>query len=167
MASGSTPATGRPEIPESYGVPKGKKGLLPWSHAEERLAAAQHYWVGTARRDGRPHAVPIWGLWHEGALYVGGDQAARWVRNLAANPAVVVHLESASDPVIVEGIAEVVAMPPRSLSVALAAASGAKYGFAPPPESYEGGGLIQIRPRRVIAWGQSLANTTRWTFAEE
>jgi hypothetical protein len=42
--------------------------LLPWSHAVERLEKAINYWVCIMRPDGRPHAVPVWGMWVEGAF---------------------------------------------------------------------------------------------------
>ena len=52
---------GRPYAP-GYGIPSGSKGLLPWGFAEERMAAAQNYWVATVRPDGRPHLTPAWGV---------------------------------------------------------------------------------------------------------
>jgi hypothetical protein len=154
---------GRLDLPESYGTPRGEIGLLPWAHAEQRLTEAQHYWLCTVRPDGQPHAIPIQGLWHDGALYFGGDPATRWARNLTANPAVTIHLESGSDVVIVEGLAENVSDLSTTLISALAAASGTKYGFTPPPEAYASG-VCRVRPRRVLAWNQFLTNATRFTF---
>lgn len=93
---------GRPHVPPMYGLKKDKK-YLPWSHAEERLAKSRNYWICKARHDGRPHSIPVWGLWLEGALYFGTARASRKAGNLAHKPAVSVHLESGDDVVILEG----------------------------------------------------------------
>ncbi|NWG16569.1 MAG: pyridoxamine 5'-phosphate oxidase family protein, partial [Chloroflexi bacterium] len=103
-APGSTPpAPSRPHMPESYGVPTGSEGLLPWSYVTGRMAAARYYWIGTSRPDGRPHTMPTWGVWLDDTLYFGGSPETRWARNLAANPRVSVHLENAEEVVILEG----------------------------------------------------------------
>ena len=39
-----------------------------WDDVERRLADAQLYWLVTVRADGRPHAVPLCGVWHDGAF---------------------------------------------------------------------------------------------------
>ncbi len=54
------PKTTRPHMP-GYGLPKTKKGLLPWKWAEERLKKSRQYWIATTRPDGRPHVMVIWG----------------------------------------------------------------------------------------------------------
>nr|WP_240145703.1 hypothetical protein [Halococcus salsus] len=41
----------------------------------------------------------------DGTFYCGGGERTRWVRNLATNPAAVVHGESGDEVVIVEGTA--------------------------------------------------------------
>ena len=64
------PVASRPFLP-GYGVLPSDEGsgLLPWEWAEERLTASEHYWCATVRPDGRPHLMPIWGLWdHVGAV---------------------------------------------------------------------------------------------------
>jgi len=35
----------------------------PAGHPGSRLAEADYYWLGPTFPDGRPHSVPIWGLW--------------------------------------------------------------------------------------------------------
>lgn len=93
---------GPPHVPELYGI-KPRKRYLPWSHAEQRLAGSRNYWICTTRPDGRPHSIPVWGFWIEGALYFGTARSSRKARNLAHNSAVSVHLESGDDVVILEG----------------------------------------------------------------
>ncbi len=162
-ATSSVPTARRPLIP-GYGVPEDEEGVLPWSHATERLERARNYWIGTAGKDGRPHAVPVWGAWLEGALYFG--VGPRSSANLAANPQVVVHLESGDDVVILEGVVEVVESPEPSLSRALDDAFAEKYDWRPSSEGDQavGTGMYVLRPRVAYAWSQFPADATRWTF---
>jgi len=98
---------GRPKMPASYGVEQAASAdMVDWSAVGERLASARNYWVATTRPDRRPHAVPVWGIWLDEEFYFATDRASRKGRNLAANPALVVHLECGDDAVILEGGAE-------------------------------------------------------------
>jgi hypothetical protein len=160
------PVPDRPHIP-GYGIPEHGEGLLPWSHAGTRLQTARNYWVATTRPDGRPHAVPVWGVFVEGAVYFDGGPHTRHNRNLAGNPHVVVHLESGDDVVIVEGIVEQVTPAPDSeLAGTLAAAYAAKYApdYQPPADSWKDGGLYRVRPTVAFAWTSFPEDTTRWRF---
>ena len=100
------PQVGRPYMP-GYGIagPEEGSGLLHWSWAAERLTAARSYWVATVWPDGRPHVMPVWGMWDDSALWFTSSTGSRKVRNLAADPRCCVTTEDASDPVIIEGIA--------------------------------------------------------------
>lgn len=161
------PKASRPDMPKGYGIPKDKKGLLPWSHAAERLEKAINYWVCTVRPDGRPHAVPVWGTWVDGAFYYGGGPDTRHMRNLAANPNVSVHLENGSDVVIVEGVARVAERVSHDLAERLAAASNAKYakmGHTAKAADYENGGFVAVTPKVVLAWMSFPKDVTRWLF---
>jgi nitroimidazol reductase NimA-like FMN-containing flavoprotein (pyridoxamine 5'-phosphate oxidase superfamily) len=123
-----TPQAGRPQMPGGYGVPAGSEGMLPWSHASNLLETAINYWIGTTRPNGRPHSVPVWGVWLDDTFYFEGGLDTRRGRNIAANPAVVVHVERDDDIVIVEGDAEAILTPDSTLSARLVEAFGAKYG---------------------------------------
>jgi pyridoxine/pyridoxamine 5'-phosphate oxidase len=104
---------GRPRLPKAYGIKPVTQGrLMEWPAVVTRLTDARNYWVATSSPDGLPHAVPVWGIWHEGAFYFGTDPKSRKAVNLAANNAVVVHLESGDDVVILEGRAIEVAEGP-------------------------------------------------------
>jgi Pyridoxamine 5'-phosphate oxidase len=150
------PAADRPTIP-GYGVPETTEGTLPWSHATERLERAKNYWIGTAGADGRPHAVPVWAVWLDEALYFGvGPRSAR---NLEANPRVTVHLESGDDVVILEGEVEAFADPGGAIFPRLADAMAAKYDYRPDEPS----GYV-LRPRTAYAWSSFPADATRWRF---
>ena len=96
----------RPHMP-GYGLPKGSKGLLPWSWAEQRLKKSHNYWITTVKPDGSPHTMVVWGLWLNGRLLFSTGSKSRKARNLAQNPHCVVCSELANEAVIVEGIAEI------------------------------------------------------------
>ncbi|HEV8383959.1 MAG TPA: pyridoxamine 5'-phosphate oxidase family protein, partial [Candidatus Acidoferrales bacterium] len=139
-----------------YGIPKNIKGVLPWSFVQERVSKAQNYWICTSSRDARPHAVPTWGVWVDGAVCFGGSPETRWARNLAANPAVAVHLESGSEVVILEGTVERVTDAKDPLATRVADAYEAKYKMRHPPPFWV------LRPSVVFAWSKFPKDATRW-----
>jgi nitroimidazol reductase NimA-like FMN-containing flavoprotein (pyridoxamine 5'-phosphate oxidase superfamily) len=94
----------------SYGVPADLDGVLPWSWAEERLVANKNYWVVTADGAGRPHAMPVWGVWlpDPDRFVFSCAPTARKARNIAVNPHVCVTVDDTVECVSVEGTARVV-----------------------------------------------------------
>lgn len=98
-----------------YGVDAPSWHPLPWSWAAERLAANQNFWVVTVSGDGRPHALPVWGVWDEGELRFAFScgHRARKARNLASNPHAVVMIDGTVECLSVEGRAAVVRDPER------------------------------------------------------
>ena len=102
----SVPKSSRPHA-RGYGFPKGKKGLLPWSWAEQRLKKSHNYWITTVKPDGSPHTMVVWGLWQDGRFLFSTGSQSRKARNLAKNPHCIVCTEDAHEAVIVEGIAEI------------------------------------------------------------
>jgi nitroimidazol reductase NimA-like FMN-containing flavoprotein (pyridoxamine 5'-phosphate oxidase superfamily) len=162
----SVPAARRPRIPEEYGIPSHSEGLLPWSHVQERMTRAIHYWVCTVSPGGLPHATPVDGLWLDDRLFFGGSPQTRRSRNLAGNPAVCIHLESSDDVVTLQGEARL-QTPDRPLALRLAEASAQKYGYAPKPEDYETTPVHVFRPRLVFAWTHLPRDATRWEFSHD
>ena len=160
------PTVGRPHMPPGYGMPKHNKGLLPWSHVTERMTEAMRYWVCTVSPDGRPHATPVDGLWIDDQLYFGGSPKTRRNRNLAANPAVCIHLENAMNVIILHGDAHELRAPDRPLALRLAESSLKKDGWGPKPEDFAAGGTYVFRPRVVLAWKQFPKDATRWQFPD-
>lgn len=98
------PRIARPDMPD-YGVPEDLEGTLPWSWAEERLAQSRNFWLVTVSGAGRPHAMPVWGVWMPDVerFAFSCAPAARKVRNLAANPQVVITNDDAVNVVSMEG----------------------------------------------------------------
>ena len=148
-----------------YGAPGDASGaeLLPWSWAVERLEGARNYWICTTRPDGRPHAVPVWGLWLDDAVWFSSSRRSVKARNLARNPAIVVHLESGDEAAIAEGeAAEVVE---RAKIERLVEPYAAKYDYRPDPDD-EGAAWFAVRPRIVHAWRERdfPRSIVRWAF---
>lgn len=83
-------------------------GLLPWSWAQERLERSHDYWVATVRPDGRPHVMPVWGVWAEDALWFSSSRASRKARNLVAHPDCAITTDNAYEPVVIEGAGELI-----------------------------------------------------------
>src|SRR5579863_9093857 len=124
------PKASRPHAP-GYGFPKGQKGLLPWSWAEQRLKKSHNYWITTVKPEvssrvtGRvsphgvsphnvsPHTMVVWGLWQDGRFLFSTGSKSRKTRNLAQNANCVVCTEHANEAVIVEGTAEIADLPVR------------------------------------------------------
>lgn len=163
------PTTDRPALPDGYGLPVTRDGLLTWPRVEERLVAAKNYWLGSVRPDGRPHAIPRWGVWVDGRFWYDGAPTTVHARNAEANPAVTLTLESGSQVVIVEGESHATRAEADGLGARLSTAFG-KYaadGYVPGPASWageDGGGLRVITPHRVLAWFDFPKDCTRFTF---
>lgn len=124
---------------------------------ETRLRKSKNYWIMTSRPDGRPHAMPVWGVWINGAVCFGTDRTSRKARNLAKNPAVVVHLESGDDVVILEGTArEITAIDGAYLKkyrMKLTDAPGKPF-------------IVAVKPRLAFGWQERNfpRSATRWQF---
>ena len=93
------PQVSRPYMP-GYGIagPTEGSGLLHWSWAAERLTAARNYWVATVWPDGRPHVMPVWGMWDDSTLWFTSSTGSRKVRNLTADPHCCITTEDALTP---------------------------------------------------------------------
>ena len=110
-----SPKPSRIDAP-GYGFPEGKKGLLSWSWAEQRLKKSHNYWITTVTANGskpKPHSMVIWGLWQDGRFFFITGAESRKTRNLAKNTNCIVCTEDASEAVVVEGVAEIVAVETR------------------------------------------------------
>jgi PPOX class probable F420-dependent enzyme len=165
----SDPHATRPYMP-GYGIvgPDEGRGLLPWSWAEERLIASHDYWVATVWPDGRPHMMPVWGIWHDESVWFSSSLRSRKARNLGADPRCVVTTDNPAEPVVVEGVAEVVrdlgAIQTMISHVNEKYSSGITLGFMDP----EVNATFRVRPRWVFSLdGKEFTDSpTRWEFGE-
>ena len=153
-----------------YGLPKGTKGLLPWTWAQQRLEKSHNYWIATAKPDGSPHTMIVWGLWMDGVFLFSTGRQSRKARNLAQNRHCVVCTEQANQSVIVEGIAEEV--PGVDQRRAFLKRYERKYAF---DMSGMAADILNLKEpiyavRPVVAFGldekKSLNAATRWRFTQ-
>jgi len=152
-----------------YGLLKADEGsgLLPWSWAEERLIASRNYWLVSVWPDGRPHAMPVWGLWHEGAFWFSSSTGSRKARNLGGDPRCVVMTEDAMNPVVMEGTAELITEP-EALATILAL-ENMKYETSYTIDLLDPSVNSVYRVRPLWAFGlrhdDFTGSPTRWSFA--
>ena len=146
-------------LPNSYGSPN---QVLDWTSVEQRLIDSPHYWLATVCRDGRPHVVPVDGMWLDGGCYFGGDPATVHIRNLRRDSRATLHLENGESAVIVEGVAEWT-MPSESVAQRLAAAARTKYGYSQSAAEYLTG-VWRLQPAKVLAWNTLYVDATRFRF---
>src|SRR5437763_1813695 len=80
------PQASRPHMP-GYGIADADagRGLLSWRWAEKRLEKGRTYFIATADPSGKPHVMPVWGIWLTGAFFFSTGNQSRKARNLAAN----------------------------------------------------------------------------------
>lgn len=137
-------------------------GPLPWAEVDRQLRESRNYWLSTTRADGRPHAMPIWGVWLQDALWFGTGLESVKGHNLAREPRCTVHLESGDDVVIAEGRAE------RAEDDAAYAAYSEKYDMPADAASFEAlpqvGALFRFTPEIVHAWSERAFVESRATF---
>lgn len=149
-------------LPEGYND-TGEQTTLDWAQVRQRLEQSKHFWFSTADADATPHARPIWGAWVDDTLYAdGGVHVTRWGRDLLANPRTQVHLESATEVVIVDGDFSMANdLTPESF--ARVQASYLRRYESYQPESADG--LFMIKPRQVLAWTSFPRDVTRFDFS--
>lgn len=157
------PKTMRPHFPKGY--VEYPTSLLAWDEVVPRLVDARNYWLCTVRPDGRPHAMPVWGVWTDNRLYWDGSPETRHARNLVGNPNIAVHLESGDQVVVVEGVCSSAPKPAAALGELLAREYTRKYeGYAPEPTTWDAGGLYVVTPHKVLAWTNFIDDPTKFLF---
>ena len=89
-------------------------------HAQSRLKKDLVIWLATCGRDGSPHAVPVW-FWWDGKMFLIYSVPGQKVRDIEANPNVVLHLNTdpeGEDVVRVDGKARIDPKQPPAYKVA-------------------------------------------------
>ena len=165
----SMPRPSRPFMP-GYGILPADEGsgLLPWSWAEERLARSRNYWLVSTWPDGRPHAMPVWGVWDEGLFWFSSSGGSRKSRNLMHDARCVVTTEDAKDPVVLEGSAELVTRSEdlETLLRLMNAKYGTRYGIE--MVDPEINSTFRVRPGWAFALSEAdfQGSPTRWRLQE-
>jgi hypothetical protein len=151
--------------------------VTPWEEVRKHLEKADTYLLSTGRPDGRPHLVPVLGLWHDGAIYFCASPASRKAMNLVRNSYCAIAADSHDSHLVVEGVAAKVCDKARLDLVAGLYASkydwhvivrdGAFYGDGAPtagPPPYE---VFEVNPTIVFAFGNDESfSPTRWRFQQ-
>lgn len=150
-----------------YGIHETTNDVLPWSWAVDLLNRARNPVLSTVRPDGRPHAMPLWGLWlGPGGSGVSPDYGVYCFstaitsvksENLKRNPACVITADDGDDAVILEGRAEISPLPEG-----FTAAYKEKYG-----ETIDEGPIWILRPIAAFAFQATEdfpKTATRWVF---
>jgi PPOX class probable F420-dependent enzyme len=157
----NVPTGSRANIP-GYGITS-EPYDVSWDDIAAKIEGSRNYWISTSRRDGRAHAMPVWGVWVDGWLYFSTGPTTVKGRNLRRDPRVSVHLESGDDVVILEGSVERVTG--RTELTRFADAYDLKYGFRPDPDDPDGL-TYRVEPRVAHTWlEKDFPNTAmRWVF---
>ena len=115
-------------------------------------------WLSTTRPDGGPHVVPLWFLWDGRAIVAFSKPDAQKVRNLRADPRVMVAVGRADatfDVELIEAVAELhetsASLPAAFVRKYASLASEAGIGFPAFADVYSQ--EIVIHPRRWLGWG--------------
>ena len=151
------PIPDRPYIP-GYGIATDSNNLITWETVRSWMLEPKNYWISTTRKSGNPHAVPVWGIWQDATdtFFFGGGPTQK-TKNMENNPNVVVHTESGTHMVIIEGIVKEI---PETWQSKIDDAYEIKYNIRHGPK------VLWVKMKKVFAWnGEDYANTpTRWRF---
>src|SRR5215211_4013161 len=74
-----------------------------WAEARQRLENPERgrtYWLATVHPDGRPHVMPLLGLWLDDAFYFITGETTGKGKNLAGDPRCVITCSSTTLPAL-------------------------------------------------------------------
>jgi pyridoxamine 5'-phosphate oxidase-like protein len=161
----SAPRPGPVQTSDGYGLGDAPAdgSRLAWSQVVEWLTQARNYWICSTRADGRPHAMPVWGLWADDAVWFSTDPTSVKGRNLAARPEIVVHLESGDECCVLDGTVE------RVRDAAALARFDDRYDekySVRPSAMGDAAGVFVLRPRTALTWTEAdfQHSATRFQF---
>ncbi|MHA2338698.1 MAG: pyridoxamine 5'-phosphate oxidase family protein [Candidatus Hodarchaeales archaeon] len=149
----------RPHIPD-YGIEESDKGLLSWEFVRTELKNAKNYWLSTTKPNGDPHAIPIWGSWINDQFFFGGGPDTQNRKNLEKNPHIVIHSESGTKVVILEGVVGML-NDDKKLVEEIQKDYKRKYNFDHPEPFYH------VKINKVLAWDMNdyAGTPTRWRLS--
>jgi nitroimidazol reductase NimA-like FMN-containing flavoprotein (pyridoxamine 5'-phosphate oxidase superfamily) len=155
------PRADRPFAP-GYGIVgiKDGKGLLPWTWVARRMNQCRTFWLATIHSvHGRPHVMPLWGVWLDDAFFFSTGRTSLKGQNLIANHACTVTNDDGAEAVIVEGIAAEVVN--EALLERVAMAYKKKYKMDPRSMKEP---IFRVAPNRVFGFVEKTfsQSATRW-----
>lgn len=146
---------------KGYKMTVDPNNLLTWDFVATQMTAARHYWISTVYSDGRPHVVPVWGIWSANRFHFEGGLHTAWAKNLARNPQIAVHLPDGEKVVIIHGLARII----EDDELDADGWSQLDTAFQTKYQVQQGSPFRYVQPQKVLAWdGGDLQNMTRWLF---
>jgi nitroimidazol reductase NimA-like FMN-containing flavoprotein (pyridoxamine 5'-phosphate oxidase superfamily) len=112
--------------------------------------------VGTVSPDGSPHVVPLWFVWHQGAIWINNLRRSRRTRDLQAGSQVAMCIDTGHDYFELRGV--VLYGRPSEVSEddpevpVVRKAFGDKYFEGidiPPVKSHQ---WLRMDPERIVTW---------------
>jgi nitroimidazol reductase NimA-like FMN-containing flavoprotein (pyridoxamine 5'-phosphate oxidase superfamily) len=155
------PIADRPHAP-GYGIVGANegKGLLSWAWVARKLNNCRTFWLSTINAaHGRPHVMPIWGVWVDDAFAFSTGRKSRKGQNLAANPACTIANDDAAEAIIIEGRA--VEVDDAAQLDRIAAAYKKKYKMDPRSMNEP---IYSVRPSKIFGFIEKTfpKSATRW-----
>lgn len=148
---------------------------LSWADVQTRVAGAGDFLLATTDLDGRPHVVPVLGVWQDGTICFVTARRARKVRNLARSSGCTVTVPGHDVDLVLEGAAHLVRNAARLRKIA--DLFPAKYPWWHPfvrdGELYDPADsalsdprhVYAVEPAEVFAFGKENSfSATRWRF---
>jgi nitroimidazol reductase NimA-like FMN-containing flavoprotein (pyridoxamine 5'-phosphate oxidase superfamily) len=157
---------GGPSVCAGYGIVGAEdgKGLLPWAWVATKMNSCRTFWLATIHTglhsdQGRPHVMPVWGVWLDDAFFFSTGRKSRKGQNLAANPACTIANDDGEEAVIVEGLATQAEDAAEQERVAIAY----KKKYKMDPRSM-GEPIFRVQPSRVFGFVEKTfpQSATRW-----
>jgi nitroimidazol reductase NimA-like FMN-containing flavoprotein (pyridoxamine 5'-phosphate oxidase superfamily) len=161
--AGREPVADRPFAP-GYGIVGAEdgSGLLPWAWVSRKLTKCRTFWLATVYAgQGRPHVMPLWGVWVDDAFFFSTGKNSRKSQNLAANSLCTVMNDDGEEAVVIEGGAK--PTEDEALLERVAAAYKKKYKMDPRVMNEP---IFELRPTKVFAFIEKSfpKSATRWRF---
>ena len=157
------PRSGRPYMPGYEVMFDKRRKNLPWTWAVRRLTNSHNYWLVSTWPGGRPHSMPVWGVWLDGSFFFSTGRLSRKSKNLQAAPNCIVCPEDAAEAVILEGVAETSTEPSMFRRFAHAYKKKYDWDMAGTKDP-----VYRVRPRRAFGFvetpSKTRGNPTRWLF---
>jgi nitroimidazol reductase NimA-like FMN-containing flavoprotein (pyridoxamine 5'-phosphate oxidase superfamily) len=159
----SQPNADRPHAP-GYGIVVAKegKGLLSWAWVARKMNNCRTFWLSTIHAaNGRPHVMPLWGVWVDDAFSFSTGRKSRKGQNLAANSACTIANDDAAKAVIIEG--QAVEVEDAFALERIATAYKKKYKMDPLRMKEP---IYRVRPTKVFGFIEKSfpKSATRWTL---
>jgi nitroimidazol reductase NimA-like FMN-containing flavoprotein (pyridoxamine 5'-phosphate oxidase superfamily) len=160
-----SPKADRPFAP-GYGIVGAEdgKGLLPWAWVARKMNSCRTFWLATIHAglhagQGRPHVMPVWGVWLDDAFFFSTGRRSRKGQNLSANPACTIANDDGQEAVIIEGRAAQAEDAGEQERVAIAY----KKKYKMDPRSM-GEPIYRVQPSRVFGFVEKTfpQSATRW-----